>query len=66
MFTRIHYKAIAEIIKENTDIQTEVRPLYRQGTYDARNRIARAMADFFYPDNPRFDRNKFMEACGAD
>lgn len=27
-------------------------------------RIAEGLADMFASDNPKFDRNKFMEACG--
>lgn len=64
MFTRQHYKAIAEIIKTNNAVKTEVSPFYRQGNNDACQFITKDLADYFTRDNERFDRQKFVEACG--
>ena len=53
MFTRKQYKAIAKLIKEST--------LY---SFDG-VLIANEFADYFAKDNPRFDRDKFLSACGV-
>ena len=56
MFTKQHYKAIAEIIRQalyNSDLST---PQYKGVVYD--------FADYFAGNNPRFDRKKFLDACG--
>lgn len=58
MFTRQHYKAIAEIIKEKSfEDQTCVKVI------DA-DVLVSMLADYFAIDNPRFDRDKFLTACG--
>ena len=59
MFTRQHYEAIAEILKEAGED-------WQGGTpteciiYGIRDQLA----DYFAQDNERFDREKFLEACG--
>lgn len=63
MFTRQHYKAIAEIIK------TEYTAFDNTGEDDtegkhATNSIAGHLAYYFGQKNPRFDRQKFLDACG--
>lgn len=52
MMARKHYKAIAEIIKEN-----------RLKDDTASWRMIKKLADYFAIDNPRFDRQKFITAC---
>ena len=58
MFTRKHFEAVAAILKaqdtENYDVFKAVRE------------IARNMADVFQASNERFDRNRFMQACGFE
>ena len=51
MFTTQHYKKIAEIVKENLD-ESSVRD------------FAYALSDVLELNNPLFDREKFLEACG--
>jgi len=64
MFTKKHYKAIAEIIRE--EYHGNNGP---DGTtteqYVCRN-IASGLAGYFATDNPLFDRKKFMIACGLE
>lgn len=56
MFTRQHYKAIAKIIEETKS---------GEQLWDGQaNRIAIKLIDYFATDNPRFDREKFLTACG--
>jgi len=54
MNTRKHFQAAAEIVKDKVlDNQLKEAVL-----------IADAFALFFKRDNPRFDKGKFIEACG--
>ena len=59
-FTRQHYKAIAEIIKTREDLP--YGSVYRQATSD----IANDLSDYFASDNKRFDRGRFLSACGIE
>lgn len=63
MFTRQHYKAIAEIIKEQ---QKEASKACGMGfSFTCKiGRLAIELADYFAKDNPRFDRERFLAACG--
>jgi len=68
MFTRQHYKAIAEIIKEETqDANQPADGL--DGLYATRRaglNIAQRLARYFTKDNLRFDRTKFLITCGFE
>lgn len=46
--TRKHYEAIAKAISQGTDPVT----------------LVDILCDIFEADNPRFDRFRFLEACG--
>lgn len=63
MFTRKHYKAIAEIIEDTTNEEVSTGVTYPK--IDKRSLVFK-LADYFEQDNPRFDRDKFMAACGID
>ena len=39
---------------------------YRAGVYDGRTRAAHKLADALAAENPRFDREKFLKACGVE
>lgn len=54
MLSRKHYKAIAKII-----VDAGYKWLYRK-------RISNDMADYFATDNPQFNRQKFLDACGIN
>jgi len=58
MFTRRHYKAIAEVIRDNT---------YPDGicpfTVLKKDTFIEAMGNLFKWDNARFKWDKFVEAC---
>lgn len=58
MFTKQHYKAIAEIVKKNTPTKAARYIL------DIRIDTAYDLADYFAQDNEQFDRAEFLEACG--
>lgn len=57
MFTRQHDKAIAEIVRT-------IGSTYR-GNY-IHELLASMLADYFIQDNPRFDRARFLTACGLE
>jgi len=62
-----HFKAIAEIVKhaiERSKSNKTVEDDYLNGRYDATRDIALSLSDHFASDNPRFDRAKFLTACG--
>ena len=53
MFTKQHYKAIADILKEcvDEDLQYLIHPCV----------LADKLATYFERDNPRFDRDKWID-----
>lgn len=56
--TKKHYKAIAEIIKAET---SHVNPKF---LFIPTEELSNKLADYFEQDNDRFDRDKFLSACG--
>lgn len=58
MLSRKHYKAIAEIVKKNTVRTGEIM------VYVKRADMVCDLTDYFAQDNTRFDRDRFLEACG--
>jgi len=59
MFTKKHYKTIAEIVNLRT-FEYENRDVIDPEllVYD--------LTDYFAQDNPQFDRQKFLDACGLN
>ena len=66
MFTNQHINAIADIIKSNTQNEPDAKVNESVATVinSGGRYIGLALADYFTDDNPRFDRQKFLEACG--
>ena len=62
MVTRKDYKAIAKIIENLCDWKTTHNhpDSYYYGIRD----VTEKLADYFATDNPRFSRQKFLNACG--
>jgi hypothetical protein len=59
--TKRHFEAIARILKERSEAT-------RGNDFDGFvqvDAIADALADFFAAENPRFDRLRFLIACGT-
>lgn len=54
MMTKQDFIAHAKIIREAT------------GSFDAVHVIALALADYYAAANPRFDRARFLTACGVE
>lgn len=65
--SRKHYREAAEIIKEVVDAtpaHSDLQGFIATGRMQATRSIARGLAWMFAEDNPRFDRDKFFDACG--
>lgn len=62
MLYKKDFKAIAEIIKDNTDEICDDN--HSHFMILPRNRVAFELADYLATQNPRFDRQKFLNACG--
>ena len=78
MLTKKDFKAVAEIISNTTlttmrssnktiqEASMAQRACLRGGLDVGKNWISRKLADYFATQNPRFDRSRFMQACGLD
>lgn len=67
MFTRQHYKAIAEIVWNYLPMDNIAAPEVSIKEILAENKVVvEKLADYFVADNPRFNRDKFMKACGLE
>jgi hypothetical protein len=64
--SRKQYRDIAAVISDAVaeEISPEASVLYAQGWIISY--IAAGLAAVFEIDNPRFDRERFMEACGIE
>lgn len=58
MFALQHYKAIAEMLYD------EILSDSSHETYVTVYNLGTQLADYFASDNPRFDHERFLEACG--
>ena len=60
MVTKKDFRAIAEIIEHNT--VSPVNPAYNDNVF--KTSLAEDLADYFTTQNPKFNRQKFLNACG--
>lgn len=61
--TKKHFEAIARIIKSQRDDLVSEQPACGDA-YNVLIATAANMADYFASENPRFNREKFLTACG--
>lgn len=61
MTTRKDFEAVAQIVQANT--VPDPAAGFDEGFSACAHSIASDLADYFESDNPRFDRERFMEAC---
>ena len=54
--SRKHFKAAAAILSNYSDVTGPAKSIVRE--------IANEFADLFADENPRFDRERFLAACG--
>ncbi|HWV45626.1 MAG TPA: hypothetical protein VN039_06345 [Nitrospira sp.] len=62
--TRKHYIATAAMFADMMDGMSIIGSNFIAGYARAIVDAANNMADIFEADNPRFDRDKFIKACG--
>ena len=63
--TKKDYIQIAEISRQCGDIDFPTTSEYSIGLDDCRKVFVFKFADLAIKDNPRFDREKFIKACGV-
>lgn len=61
--TKKHFEAIARILNMYS-LNNPAPGTFDEGYHDAAFGIANDMADLFASENPRFNREKFLTACG--
>ena len=67
MFMRKHYRAIAEIIKREYRLANRNPSIESSAAqYVTIDSIKESLANYFAITNPRFDRQKFFDACTID
>lgn len=63
--TKKDYELIAWAVKRSGIIPDKNR-VRQQGRESMRRLIANDLAGSLYGDNPKFDKNKFLKACGIE
>ncbi len=63
IFTRLHYQTIAETVAETRRTYIAVRAY---SALDGAECLVRNLCATFLRDNPNFDREKFLKACGME
>ena len=61
IFTRRHYQAIAE---EAAGIRRKFIKVHAYNALDGAECFVRNLCEMFLYDNPNFNREKFLKACG--
>ena len=61
--TKKHYEAIASILERMHPDEDSLSYQYELSRF---TELAERLADYFATDNPRFDRVRFLTACGIE
>lgn len=64
--TKKDFELIASAIKDYINYSYDVEDTDNFIVHDYAERIAYKMADALESKNPRFDKNKFLQACGVE
>jgi len=56
--TKNHFEAVAEIIRGHIDTN------FTHGVHLVQRDLINDLADYFKKENPKFDKKKFIKACG--
>lgn len=57
--TKKHYEAIAKILHQSVQYDFE-------GDYGLTTKVVNELADYFEQENPKFNRERFLQACGIE
>lgn len=63
MFTKQQFAAVAETIRVNGNV-VGINESFDRGAKYAGSQIAAELAEMFETNNPRFNKSKFLQACG--
>jgi hypothetical protein len=66
--SRKHFIAVAAAIRSQLPTVNTMssKPEYRQAYTDGVKDVARTLCEVFAAGNPRFDRARFLSACGIE
>jgi len=65
MVSKKDFKAVAEIISEYTGQNAAYfNGIHRREVTQTVRHVTNKLADYFAAQNPRFNRERFMKACG--
>lgn len=67
MMTKKQFQAVADLFNDAMEDMTDYSHMdtgYIVGRAAGIEAMAQDMADYFQKENPRFDREKFLDACG--
>jgi len=64
--TRKHFEAVARAIREEVDSLDEIHTVARVMCRLSLLGVAERLADVFAEESGRFDRDRFLTACGFD
>lgn len=64
--TKKHYEAIAGAILAERNEWRDQNLEVQFGAISAINEVSEKLADYFYADNPNFDPDRFLSACGVE
>jgi|688.fasta_scaffold430932_3 hypothetical protein len=64
--TRKDYQLIASAFRDLTLLNIGMSNDYKQGNWDASCKAVSSLCTLLKQDNPNFDEDKFIEACGFD
>ena len=66
--SRKHFEAVARILESNNAPVEDSTPGFIEGWEAGREAmrrdVANDLADYFATENPNFDRQRFLKACG--
>ena len=63
--TRKHFEAVARILKAEKDAGPDYNLEHRRDVHEVTvSAIAHGLVEFFGTENERFDRERFLTACG--
>jgi hypothetical protein len=64
--TKKHFKAIAEIIKGSMESRPYTGNSINKAVIIHTEGIAECLSHYFQQENPQFDRDRFLKACGIE
>lgn len=64
--TKKDYEKFAAMMRTHICVNVEPADQWEAGYDSAMREVANSLASVFQRDNPRFDRERFLKACGIE